>query len=568
MFKKNIFCGFILVLLNTIVCYSQQKVTPIKSAKKKKLTEIELKNWHCKDPLQDTISGISLERAYKEIIKNKTKLNEIIVAVIDTQIDLYHEDLKEQIWTNKKEIPNNNIDDDRNGYIDDVNGWSFIGTKSGGYVVWANFEYVRFVREWNPYFKDKIESQIPANDLVNYKEYQRALKHLSENEKYYKNWQKSLKHNIAVYPLVKDTLKYFFPKENYTYQQLDSLYKVYKINDKTYKQRRDSNDRDLGALISYMMVNIDVNQKNIEDIQDASTQLDSIITKNIDINYDDRKLIGDNPKILEKGYGNNKVCSTIEGLRSLKEHGTRVSGIIAANRQNRIGIKGFSDKIKIMPLHISLFGDQHDKDIVMAIKYAVDNGAKVINLSIGKEFSLHKKWVHDAFKYAESHNVLLIHASGNDGFNVDYNPFYPSDIAYDGTGEISNNFINVGSTTQKADSTLVSNFSNYGKNNLDIFAPGEEIYTTNEENKYAYDSGTSLAAPMVSGTAALIWLYYPKLTAAQVKQIIMDPGVAYDIEVIVPGTTDKKVKFSELSKSGKVVNVYNALLMAKKMSNE
>jgi cell wall-associated protease len=294
-------------------------------------------------------------------------------------------------------------------------------------------------------------------------------------------------------------------------------------------------------------------------------QLDSIVNRRLNIDYDERKFIGDNPNILEKGYGNNKVCATIAGIRSMKGHSTKVSGIIAANRNNNIGIKGFSDYIQIMPLAISYSGDEHDKDIAMAIRYAVDNGAKVINMSFGKEFSLHKEWVDEAFKYAEVHNVLLVHASGNDGVNIDENIFYPSDVNYNSTVEVSNNLITVGSISERFDKTFVSRFSNYGKQNVDIFAPGEKIYTTAENNKYDFDSGTSLATPMVSGTAALIWLYYPKLTAAQVKQIILDSGVSYDMEVIVPGTKDKKVKFSELSKSGKVVNVYNALLMAGKV---
>jgi cell wall-associated protease len=221
-----------------------------------------------------------------------------------------------------------------------------------------------------------------------------------------------------------------------------------------------------------------------------------------------------------------------------------------------------------MPLNISPSGDEHDKDIAMAIRYAVDNGAKVINMSFGKEFSLHKEWVFEAFKYAEEHNVLLVHCAGNESFNVDQNPYYPSDVAFDGSKEVCGNFINVGSISPKLDSTFASSFSNYGKQNVDLFAPGDEIYTTSAGNKYVFDGGTSLAGPMVSGTAALIWSYYPKLTVTEVKQIILDSGTAYNMEVIVPGTKDKKIPFSELSKSGKVLNVYNAMLLAEKVSKQ
>jgi cell wall-associated protease len=562
-------CTLIFIILCFINCKSikESNSSSIKLPPKKKLSLSTTKMWYQKDYQLDTIPGISLDKWYNQNQK-KPKSKSIIVAVIDTQIDLKHEDLQGQIWTNPNEIANNGIDDDKNGYIDDINGWSFIGTKNGGYVVWSNYEFVRIVKDWESLFKDKTKSQIDTQDLYKYNEYQRALKTLEEKDKYYKNWLKSLKHSVAIYPLVKDTLKHFFPKEDYTYEQLDSMYKKYKINDKRYRQRRDDNDKDLGALIDYMMGNLEVNEKTLEDIKDKETQLDSIVNKNLNLNYNERLSIGDNPTFLEKGYGNNKVSNTIKGVRTFQDHNTMVSGIIAANRNNNIGIKGITENVKIMPLNISPSGDEHDKDIAMAIRYAIDNGAKVINMSFWKEFSLHNEWVSEALKYAEDHNVLLVHIAGNNGYDIDKNLCYPNDINFNTQNEMCRNFINVGSVSSKLDSTFVSAFSNYGKQNVDLFAPGEKIHTTGAGNIYKTDSGTSLAAPMVSGTAALIWSYYPKLTAAQVKQIILDSGTAYDLEVIVPGTKDKKVPFSELSKSGKVLNVYNAIQMAKKVSKQ
>lgn len=562
----KVFYSIILFFIFLIGCKSiKEKDIPLtKLGSKKELTSLELQTWYQKDLKEDSIPGISLDKWYR-LNRKKPKSKSIIVAVIDTQIDINHEDLQGQLWRNEKEIPNNGIDDDYNGYIDDINGWSYTGTKNGGYVVWSNYEYVRIVRDWGPLFAGKTDSQIDAQDLYKYKEYHRALKVLEDKNKYYKNWLKSLNHNVAIYPLVKDTLKYFFPKEDYTYEQLDSLYKKYKINDKRYKQRRDDNDKDLGALISYMMVNLEVNENTFQDLLDKQAYLNSIINKNLNIEYDDRILVGDNLNCLEKGYGNNKVSDTYEIIR---DHSTKVSGIIAANKQNDIGIKGIVQDVKIMPLNILPKGDEHDKDITMAIRYAVDNGAKVINMSFAKEFSLHKEWVTEAFKYAEEHNVLLVHCAANEGLDVDKNPFYPSDNDFEDYKEISVNFINVGSVTHNLDSTFVSDFSNFGKQNVDLFAPGDEIYSTSPGNKYVFDSGTSLAAPMVSGTAALIWLYYPKLTAQEVKQIILDSGTAYNLEVIVPGTKDKKVPFSELSKSGKVLNVYDAMQLAEKVSKK
>lgn len=520
--------------------------------------------WYQKDYNDDKLPGISIEKWYNENTK-KSKKN-IIVAIIDTQIDSNHEDLKGQLWTNTKEIANNNIDDDNNGYIDDINGWNFTSNKKGDYIVWGNFSCLRIIRKWEPSFKGKKADQISAQELPNFKEYQRALKVYEKESSNYNNWLKSCRYSVALFPIVKDSLKHYFPKEDYTYKQLDSLYKIYKINDKTFRQRREDDDRDIGALIGFMKFRFENNENTMEKILDTEREIDSIVNRNLNLNFNDRKIIGDNPTVLEKGYGSGNISISKKGFKNLQGHCTKVAGIIGANRKNNIGIKGFSDNIKIMPLNISYSGDENDKDIATAIYYAVDNGAKVINMSFGKDFSANQQWVSDAFKYAEQHNVLLVHGSGNERFDNDVNKYYPSDNNYDGTPEVCNNFINVGSSSKRFDSTFVSPFSNYGKQNVDLFAPGEEIYTTAKENSYGLDSGTSLAAPMVSGTAALIWSYYPKLTAAQIKEIIIDSAIPYNFEVVVPGTKDKKVLFSELSKSGKVLNVYSAMKLAEKTS--
>nr|WP_199001154.1 S8 family peptidase [Flavobacterium sp. ASV13] len=519
--------------------------------------------WYQKDYKINNVPGISLDKWYDRNTTNIKKT--IIVAVIDTQIDKNHEDLKDKIWINQKEIPDNNIDDDHNGYIDDVQGWNFTA-KNDSYVVWGNFEYVRLVREFQKKFQNKADIEISKGDILADKEYLRAKKKLEKQISYYENKLRSQKYSTKIFQIAKDSLKHYFPKENYTYEQLDSLYKIHKSNDKTFRQRREDNDRDLGAMIGFMMFRYDVNETTLSDVIETEIQLDSILNKNLNLNFDERKFIGDNPDVLEKGYGSKNISISKAGHRSFQDHNTKVSGIIAANRNNNLGIKGIVQNVKIMPLTISFSGDEHDKDIAMAIYYAVDNGAKVINMSFIKEFSLKQDWVSEAFRYAEKNNVLIVHASGNESFNIDLNPVYPSDNSFDGSEDICNNFINVGSISSRLDSTFVSGFSNYGKKNVDLFAPGEEIYTTASGNTYKFDSGTSLAAPMVSGTAALIWSYYPNLTASEVKQIIMDSGTSYDLEVIVPGTKDKKVKFSELSKSGKVLNVYNAMKLAEKIS--
>jgi subtilisin family serine protease len=505
--------------------------------------------WNHKDFIIDNLNGISLEKWYAEN-KNATK-NEIIVATLDTQIDLNHEDLQGQIWVNNKEIANNGIDDDNNKYIDDINGWNFIGKPNGGYYVYGNFEYIRVLRS-------------NLNDTITNLEKNRGEIIKTTLIDYYKRGEKTTNLFNKFYDTINSTVKCFFSKEDYTYHQLDSLYNKIKTNDKSFKEKRDSNDSDIASLLFYKMKMIDFELNSISTIKNDLAEIDSILNRNLSVNFNDRKFIGDNPEKLEKGYGN----AIVNSAKNLQKHNTEVSSIIAANRNNDIGAKGFHQNIKIMPLCISASGDEHDKDIAMAIYYAVDNGAKIINMSFGKEFSLKQEWVSDAFKYAEKHNVLLVHSSGNNRFNVDENSYYPSDVDYlrDKETEIVTNFINVGSISKRTDSTMVSSFSNYGKKNVDIFAPGEEIYVAKPNNEYGYDSGTSLAGPMVSGTAALIWLYYPKLTVQEVKNIILESGVTIDKKVIKPGTKDEMVPFSELCKTGKTLNTYHAMKMAEEIS--
>ena len=520
------------------------------------------KNWQHQVSENNSVKSTSLQKFYSEKFKKST-LNSIIVAVLDSQIDLNHEDLKDQIWVNTKEIANNNIDDDNNGYIDDVNGWNFIGKPNGGYFRYWNFEYSRIVSLKKEYLKLNIKT--PSDSLLFFNEYSKIDEKHKEELVYHKNWFKSLEYAVKIRSKAIDTLKYFFPKGDYTYERLDSLYQKSKLNEKTFKQRRDANDEDLGALINSVMIAIQMGLKQNEQLFELKNQLDSIVFRNLNIDFDDRKYICDNPDILEKGYGNNKLNSNIYQLT----HSTEVSSIIAGQR-NQIGVNGFHNNIKIMPLCISTSGDEYDKDIAMAVYYAVDNGAKVINMSFGKEFSLNQKWVSDAFKYAEEHNVLLVHGSGNNSFNVDKNSYYPSDIDYvrNKEKEVVANFINVGSVSKRTDSTMVSPFSNYGKENVDIFAPGEEIHVAKPYTEYGYDSGTSLAGPMVSGTAALIWLYYPNLTVHQVKNIILESGITIDKMVVKPGTKEEMVPFSDLCKTGKVLNTYNAMQLAKKISKQ
>jgi subtilisin family serine protease len=284
------------------------------------------------------------------------------------------------------------------------------------------------------------------------------------------------------------------------------------------------------------------------------------------LKQDYRKVLGDNPNDLtDTKYGNNNVIGP-DKQEAL--HGTHVAGIVAQGRYNNIGGDGVaSNNVEIMTLRAVPDGDEYDKDIALSIRYAVDNGAKVINGSFGKSFSPHKQWVYDAIKYAEKKDVLIVHAAGNDAKNIDIEDNFPND-SDDKKTEFADNLITIGALNFEYGENVVANFSNFGALNVDVFAPGVQIYATTPENSYQYLAGTSMAAPNVAGVAALIRSYYPKLSASQVKQILMDSGTAINTMVQVGGKNGEKKQFSTLSKSGKIVNAYSALQMAAKMSGK
>jgi len=275
-------------------------------------------------------------------------------------------------------------------------------------------------------------------------------------------------------------------------------------------------------------------------------------------NFDSRKIVGDNyNNVYEKGYGNNDVT----GPDAL--HGTHVAGIIAANRKNNLGIAGIADNVKIMSVRTVPNGDERDKDVANAIIYAVDNGASVINMSFGKSFSPQKEAVDKAVKYAEKKGVLLVHAAGNDGEDIDKENNFPTRKYLD--GKEAKNWIEIGASSYGADDDFVASFSNYGKKGVDVFAPGVEIYSTVPDNHYLIEQGTSMAAPMVTGIAAMLMSYFPELSAEEVKDIIKKSTRKFDgLKVVEPGTK-KKVELSDLSNTGGLVNAYEAVRMAQEL---
>ncbi|MGB5458359.1 MAG: S8 family serine peptidase, partial [Eudoraea sp.] len=309
-----------------------------------------------------------------------------------------------------------------------------------------------------------------------------------------------------------------------------------------------------------------------DSIPDVFKQLNEGITYfterlnyHLNVDFDGRKIVGDNPyDLMDLGYGNGNPKNRVKS----ESHGTHVAGIIAAERDNGLGVNGVANNVEIMSIRAVPNGDEYDKDIALGIRYAVDNGAQIINASFGKSYSLNSDWVYDAIKYAAANDVLIVHAAGNDGLDLDdpKNTNFPNDQADNKGTEIADNLITIGALNGKYGSEMVASFSNYGKMNVDVFAPGGNIYSTMPENNYEFQGGTSMAAPMVSGIAALIRSYYPKLTASEVKRVLIESGLSTSASVILAGDTEKTKPFDQVSKSGKMVNAYNALIMASNMS--
>ena len=492
------------------------------------LTEAEKHNWGHLDLVKDTIPGMSVDKAYAEIIKNK-KGEKIIVAVIDSGIDIDHEDLDDVIWTNEDEIPNNGKDDDKNGYIDDVHGWNFLGD---GYN--EQLEYVRILENGDTNNPDYARAQ-----KVYDTEYQKWLGRKTQYDQIYQQIVSA-----------DETLAKHLGKQNYTKDDVNAI----KTEDQTVTQAKQ--------IAQYMFSNgIDSMADAKKEIKDGLESINDRLNYNLNKNFKGR-VNGDNPDDMStKFYGNGNV----KPVKKTESHGTHVAGIIAAERNNGKGANGVANNVEIMSIRAVPNGDEYDKDVALAIRYAVDNGASIINGSFGKSFSPHSDWVRDAIAYAGKNDVVFVHAAGNDSKNVDIEPNFPDDNINNGE-EVSNTYIRVGALAPKYGSSMVAGFSNYGKNNVDVFAPGASVYSTTPENEYDTKGGTSMAAPAVAGVAALIRSYYPKLTAAQVKQIILDSGLAVKQKVIVGGDTNDVKPFADLTKSSKMVNAYNALILASQIA--
>lgn len=495
-------------------------------------------NWQNLDLQADSTFGISTEKAYNELLKGKKSVP-VIVAVLDGGVEIAHEDLKAVIWVNKKEKAGNGKDDDKNGYIDDVHGWNFLGSSKGS-VNYETLELTRLVRRDNAKFANADATSVKASELPAFEAYQKNKAELEKK-------LEEAKIGLERFSGIKNAIDAVVKKIGKA-QPTRTDFEAFKPTD------------DMETNIQRIMVNQlknisfeDFYKKQIEPGYDHFKQQ---VEYNLNLDYDPRGIVGDDPNnSKERFYGNNDVTGPDA------KHGSHVAGIIGAIRTNDLGIKGVANNVIIMGVRNTPNGDERDKDVANSIRYAVDNGAKVINMSFGKSYSWDKAIVDEAVKYAVSKDVLLVHAAGNDNNNLEVESNFP-DPEYLSGGKAAS-WITVGASAWTNDGQIKANFSNYGKTKVDVFAPGVDINSTVPGSKYEKLSGTSMAAPVVAGLAALIRSYYPKLKAVEVKDIILKSVVKVNQSVEIRTEADvKTVPFSDLCVTGGIVNAYNALKLA------
>ncbi len=506
-------------------------------------------NWFNLDPEDDKVLGISTERMYEKLIQGKIG-KVVIVAVLDSGVDPKHKELKEIMWVNADEIPNNGLDDDKNGYIDDIHGWNFLGNAKGENVHHDNLEMTRIYRKLKPKYENADSTKLTKKQLVEFRLYHQLAKDLEINREKYKD-------ATFLEPFYKAlvSLKELIGKENISKEDIEG----FETDDPLVART---------ANVALQLIEQGYTLDGIiEEVEEQFDYYNARLNFMYNPDFDPRSIIGDdydNPN--DRNYGNNDV----KGPDAF--HGTAVAGAIAANRNNGTDVKGVANNVRIMAVRVVPDGDERDKDVANAIRYAVDNGASIINMSFGKGYSWDKKAVDKAVKYAAKKDVLLVHAAGNDGKENFPNNNFPND-QYEKKGflgmgkKYADNWIEVGALSWETGENMAASFSNYSKQNVDVFAPGVRMKLPIQDDKYRVMDGTSFAAPVVSGVAAMLRSYFPSLTAKQVKEIIMESSIRPKGTVIQPGS-DELVPFNDLSVSGGMVNVFNAMIKANEIQGK
>lgn len=506
----------------------------------------KLKGWHLLNYEQDGYFGTGVKEAYELLAGRKTTT--VVIAVIDSGIDTLHEDLKANLWTNPKEIPGNGKDDDGNGYIDDIHGWNFYGAPNGENTSTNTHEIARVYHRWKKEFEGKKATEISAGRMFLFTQWHRADSLLNKQYNEYLKGYPDIKSFAEGLQTTNRLITAYLNKSTFTKAEIklisdvDSLGWAAKVWTELFSRSEDTTLQNITIIneVNGYKNNL-LENKNRRD--DEPVDYRGALVKDSYENINDRI------------YGNNNLYA------NAGNHGTHVSGIIGAVRNNNIGVDGIVNDVRIMFIRAVPGGDEHDKDVALAIRYAVDNGAKIINMSFGKPVSPYKKMVDDAVKYADKNGVLLVHAAGNDGENIDKEPFYPNPVYLDGSK--ATNFLTIGASGDYSTGGLTASFSNYGKM-VDIFAPGVYINSTTFGNGYEPYDGTSMASPVATGVAGMIKSYFPSVTPKQMINLFLQSGSEVKDDVVLPGSSNK-VSMLQLCRSGKIINAFEAAKLAIKL---
>jgi subtilisin family serine protease len=559
---KKIGVTFINLLIVSVITANAQSVRTY--IPEKDSTDIR-EEWFLLDPETDQVEGVSVEKTYNTLLKDKPSRT-VLVAVMDSGIDIDHEDLKDIIWVNEDEVAGNGIDDDKNGYIDDTHGWNFIGGRNGN-VEGDTYELTREYARLRPKYENAERGKIRRKDRAEYEYWQtikarfESYKAKSEND--YATCQQQLESYESFYKNLKTSI-----------ELLQTTYGLEEITPVTVDTLQ-TEDKEL-QLAAYFIKVIFDNTAKEATLDEVLSEFEYVIDHNSTVcdnyksaveigynpEYDSRAIVGDNyGDTDQRYYGNNDV----EGPDP--SHGTNVAGIIGAVRNNGIGIDGIADNVRIMPVRVVPNGDERDKDIANGIYYAIDNGAQIINMSFGKGYSPQKDVVDKAVQYAESKGVLIVHSAGNDKDNNDLDDSFPT--RYYQNGKEAKNWLEVGASSSGVDSAdLIGYFSNYGKKTVDFFAPGVDIFSTDPDNNYDSVDGTSFSSPVTSGVAAMLMSYFPDLTANQIRDILRESTRKFDGLKVRKPDTQEEVRFDQLCIAGGIVNAYEAVRLAARISSD
>ena len=506
----------------------------------------DTKFWHWKDLEKDGVHGVSLFKAQQLLIDLKLKPAPIVIAILDGGIDTNHLQIKPLLWNNTKEIPGNHLDDDKNGYVDDLHGWNFLGNAAGQNINKASDEKSRIYHRYKSEFKqDNLDSATwDLKKKQTYKIWQQAAAEIiftdedADNLAFIKMARNAVvKMGVILIREIEDS--------NFTAEKLETYQPVGKL----------TADTKISYLRTLQALGIDKSnghQSILDDLNEyiSGKEQSAISMDNAPVDLRKNIIQDQYENFKDQYYGNNNITGPNA------KHGTHVAGLAAGIVDTIVPNATFINPIRIMGVRVVPDGDEYDKDVALGIRYAVNNGAKIINMSFGKSFSPEQPWVDSAIRYAASKDVLIIHSAGNESYDLNVKSVYPNPYSTVFKDK-ANNLITVGASSDPIIAeSILTDFSNYGNQIVDVLSPGNKIYSSLPNQNYGYLNGTSMSAPILSHIAALIRSYFPKLSAIEVKTILLQScWKPEDENTLFPiPQKDQAKKLNEMSAEGGIIN--------------